>query len=215
MASKNKGAKNKPQQSPPNEGKVGSDPEAIHQFGGKHDFGVPADDRHTVEREYVSENTKASDPGAAQPASSEFEGNRTHGAGGKATGDGSSSGGDLDPDLIGVGTGGSGVADNPAKFDRPGADDTEGSSSDMASGPPAKGENQTGVGKIGGPIGEPHRGDATVNPEGDITTQGPGDAAANMEHEQADAFPGEVSFHEAEGEDNPEGQDNPADQPPD
>src|SRR5687768_2708278 len=71
---------------------VGSNPDAAKSFGGKNDFGARVD--HTVERDYVSANTKASDPGHAQPHAGETAGDRTAGVGGNATGEGASSGGD-------------------------------------------------------------------------------------------------------------------------
>src|SRR5712671_6055641 len=83
-------------------GKVGSDSGAAKGVGGKGDFGVPEND--TI--------TRTSDRGAAQPHAGEGEG-RVAGVGGNASGRGSSSGGDLDTDIIGVGTGGSGVSQSP------------------------------------------------------------------------------------------------------
>ncbi len=78
--------------------KPGSNPEDATKIGGKGDFGVPESD--VVGRTYTSRNTKASDPGAAQPRSGE-DGTRTSGAGGVAGGVGSSSGGDIDTDVVG------------------------------------------------------------------------------------------------------------------
>src|SRR5881392_1213391 len=86
-------------------GKVGSDPEAAKKFGNPQDFGAPEND--LAQREYVSQRTRHDDPGAA-PEHAGAPGSRTAGAGGNESGPGSSSGGDLDPDIIGVGTGGSG-----------------------------------------------------------------------------------------------------------
>jgi hypothetical protein len=115
-------AKHKQHITPSTGGKLGSDPDAIHAFGGKSDFGVPADDR--IEREYTSKNTKASDRGAAQARSSEDMAERTHGAGGKATGEGSSSGGDIDTDFVGI-AGGTGLAaDIPTEVHLGADDDT-------------------------------------------------------------------------------------------
>src|SRR3954471_20376600 len=88
-------------------GKVGSNPAAADGIGGKRDFGVPESD--TIERSYTSANTRASDPGAAQPHAGE-DGGRVAGVGGNASGRGASSGGDIDTDIIGVGTGGSGIS---------------------------------------------------------------------------------------------------------
>jgi hypothetical protein len=91
------------------------------------DFGAPESD--VIERTYTSENTKRADPGAAPPRST-FEGNRTGGAGGNYAGPGSSSGGDLDPDIIGFGKGDEigGVAASGKIHDPPGPDDAAGTS---------------------------------------------------------------------------------------
>ena len=74
------------------------------------DFGVPVGSGPSRDRDYVSENTKRSDPGGAMPRSGEDDGGdaaRETGAGANAGGVGSGSGGDLDPDFVGV-AGGSG-----------------------------------------------------------------------------------------------------------
>src|SRR5689334_7359045 len=84
----------------------GSEPDRAKDAGGARDFGVPEGTGPSPDRDYVSRNTRASDPGAAQPMDWERDGVRDHGAGGPASGPGSSSGGDLDPDVIGLGTGG-------------------------------------------------------------------------------------------------------------
>jgi hypothetical protein len=92
------------------------------------DFGVPVGSGSSRERDYVSENTKRSDPGNAMPRSGEDGGDadRETGAGANASGTGSGSGGDLDPDFIGV-AGGSGIAASPPGG-RIGADATDGTS---------------------------------------------------------------------------------------
>ena len=107
-----KGPREKPK------GKVGSNPAAAGKIGGKGDFGVHESD--TVERSYTSANTRASDRGAAQPHAGEDEG-RVAGVGGNASGPGASSGGDIDTDIVGVGTGGSGISQSPPSAP-PGAD---------------------------------------------------------------------------------------------
>jgi hypothetical protein len=181
--------------------KPGSEAEEAKNVGGTTDFGVPAGSEPSRAREYTSDNTKASDPGAAMPRSGEeAEGVRTSGAGAADEGVGSGSGGDIDTDILGVGTGGSGISatgpDHP-----PGPDDSDGTSREMASGPPAKGENQTGVGTIGGGgrvKGTTHSGEIDVTtgalPEGS-------DAATNPAARGDDSFAGEVSSGEAAGED--------------
>lgn len=179
-------------------GKVGSDPEAARHVSGKGDFGVPVREGRTLERDYASRNTKASDRGVAQPRSSEFEGNRTHGAGGTASGDGSSSGGDLDPDILGVGTGGSGVAAS-GPDDRPGIE-TDGSTRGRASGPPAAGKNQGGP-EAGG--SKEYRSIAGAMAEKGLEPGQGADATGNAQARDDDAFAGEVSSDEAEDADKP------------
>ena len=165
------------------------------------DFGVPVGAGPSLERDYVSENTKASDPGNAQPRSSEFEGRRTSGAGSNYNGDGSGSGGDLDTDVIGVGTGSGLSAAGPGEGTGP--DDSDGSSDEFASGGHAQGRNQSGVGKIGG--GGRVRGGSTVSRDLDLTTGADGQTSDNVNNpaRDDDSFAGEVTLGEAEGEDQP------------
>ena len=128
--------KNKPSHSKPRDLHPGSSVEDAKEIGGKADFGVPAS--NVAERSYTSRNTKRSDPGAAPPRSGS-EDSRTSGAGGNSSGPGSSSGGDLNPDIIGIATG-SGVFAASGKIHEPsGPDDATGTSRDFASGPPAHG----------------------------------------------------------------------------
>jgi hypothetical protein len=177
-------------------GKVGSDSSAAAAVGGKGDFGVRQD--YTRARQYTSQNTRAADPGAAQPHAGEDEG-RTAGVGGNASGVGSSSGGDLDTDIIGVGTGGSGVAATGPRG-TPGPDDTDGSPREFDAGPPAK--------NIKGPKYAKVEGDALDHSGGDIETTAAGrgaDAASRSPRSDPDdlddSFRGEVSSGEASGQD--------------
>jgi hypothetical protein len=188
--------------------KPGSNPEDAHKVGGKGDFGPAGGDGRTADRDYVSRNTKASDPGNAQPWANEQDAVRDHGAGGHASGPGSSSGGDLDPDVVGVGAGGSGVSLSGKVGRPPGPDDTTGSTDEFASGGHAQGRNQPG-----GPTavrGTTHSADRDAS-TGDV--QG-ASAVTNPVHElggdvkhaphdgASDAFAGEISQGEAEGDDN-------------
>jgi len=178
-------------------GKVGSDSDAARQVGGKGDFGVSEQD--TIGRAYTSANTRASDPGAATPHAGEDEG-RTAGAGGNASGVGSSSGGDLDTDIIGVGTGGTGVAASGPRGTS-GPDDSDGSAREFASGPPTQNTKGKKAGKVVG-------GDTVDHGGGDIETTAEGrgaDAASRPARGDPDAiddsFAGEVSGGEASGQD--------------
>jgi hypothetical protein len=179
--------------------KPGSDPASAKNVGAEGDFGVPVGTGPSRERDYVSGNTKASDPGNAQPRSSEFDGRRTAGAGSRFSGDGSGSGGDIDPDFIGVGTGGSGVAASGPRGGS-GPDDSDGSSNEMASGGPAEGRNQVGVHHVGG---DKRVQGTTINRDADFsqTPIGQGADAVTNPALGDDAFAGEVSFGEARGQD--------------
>src|SRR5262249_10318655 len=77
----------------------GSSLEDAHAVGGQGDFGVP--ENNPTARNYASEETRHADPGAAQARPS-ADGLRISGAGANDSGPGSSSGGDLDPDFIGL-----------------------------------------------------------------------------------------------------------------
>jgi hypothetical protein len=177
-------------------GKVGSDPNAAKAFGGERDFGAKADD--VIERSYTSANTKASDPGAAQPHAGEGDGgSRTAGVGGTDAGVGSSSGGDLDTDFVGV-AGGSGLASS-APRGVPGPDDSDGTSREFASGPPTQNFKGAKAGKVEG---------STVDPEGDIETTAEGRGASAVSRpargdpdQLDDSFAGEISEGEASGQD--------------
>ena len=180
--------------------KPGSEAGEAKNVGGTGDFGVPEGSGPSRQRDYVSDNTRASDRGAAKPRSGEEEGVRTSGVGALDEGVGSGSGGDVDTDILGIGDGGSTLsASGPG--DAPGMDDTDGSSAEMASGPPAKGENQRRTDKPGG--GGPVKG-STVSGDLDATTgavaQG-ADAAGDPAARGDDSFAGEVSSGEAAGDD--------------
>jgi len=196
-----------PRHKKPTSWKPGSGPSAGKEAKG--DFGVPAGTEPSLDRDYTSQNTKASDPGTTQPMGWEHDGKRDHGVGVPDSGPGSGSAGDLDPDIIGVGTGGTGVSvSGPDDDDGPVANDIDPNarpSDAMAAGGHARGENQSGVGKLGG--AKPIRG-STVQ-TGDLTMdQSPqgSDAATNpiaYDGGNDDSFQGEVSRGESRGEDQP------------
>src|SRR5882762_10937769 len=87
-----------------NKGKVGSDPEAAENFAEKHDFGIPSEDAApdmTVEdRDYPGR------PAGSKKTRSGASGKRTIGVGSTEGPDGKGSGGDVDADIIGIGSGG-------------------------------------------------------------------------------------------------------------
>jgi hypothetical protein len=122
-----------------NKGKVGSDPDAARNFASEGDFGIPSEDAApdmTVEdRDYPGR------PAGNLRTRSGAGGKRTVGVGSTEGPDGKGSGGDVDSDIIGLGTAG-GVSSDGEIGAKPGPDDTDGSSNEFASGPPAKGENR-------------------------------------------------------------------------
>jgi hypothetical protein len=196
--------------------KPGSSAEDARKVGGKGDFGAPEGGLtgRTADRDYVSRNTKVSDPGASSPYDFEHDGVRDHGAGGRDSGPGSASGGDVDPEIIGVGTGGSGIATSGIIGRPPGPDDSDGSSDEFASGAHAQGRNQT---LTGGQVGGAKRvgGGSTVSRDTDASTGGGSQGASavtNPIHEAGgdvkhtpndaygDSFASEVSLGEASGE---------------
>lgn len=195
--------------------KPGSSPRDARKASGKGDFGARAGGARTADRDYASRNTKLSDPGTSQPWDFEQDGVRDHGAGARDSGPGSASGGDIDTDIVGVGTGGSGVATSGVTGRPPGPDDSDGSSDEFATGGHAQGRNQTNVGQVGGSKrveGTTHSADRDAHAGGD--SQG-ASAVTNPIHElggdvrhapndsPGDAFAGEISMGEAMGEDNP------------
>jgi hypothetical protein len=161
------------------------------------DFGVPVD--KTTERNYVSANTKAADRGAAPPHAGENE-DRVSGVGSNATGPGSGSGGDLDTDVIGLD--GRGLAqsgprrrnqDDPVR-----GDDTDGSSREFASGPPATGKRGEKYNKIEGSTIDHSGGDIETTAEG----RGASAVSRKPRGDMDDSFSGEISEGEAAGQDN-------------
>ena len=175
--------------------KPGSEGDQAGNVVSKGDFGVHESKASRGERDYVSRNTKLADPGNAQPWSNESaDGVRTSGAGAHDSGDGSASGGDIDTDIIGVGTGGSTVSQS-GPGSRPGKDDTDGSSREFASGGPATGDVPRGANQF--------RGSTYTGPDRSTTGDEQGSDAATDPHDRDDdSFKGEVSKGEASGEDN-------------
>src|SRR5882762_2331014 len=122
-----------------NKGKVGSDPEAAENFAEKHDFGIPSEDAApdmTVEdRDYPGR------PAGNKKTRSGASGRRTVGVGSTEGPDGKGSGGEVDPDIIGL-DGRGGIASDGELGNTEGPDNSDGTSNEFASGPPAKGENR-------------------------------------------------------------------------
>ena len=174
--------------------KPGSRAEDAAKVGGHGDFGVH--ENNVAERTYTSENTKHADPGASQPMSFEHDGRRQSGAGGHDSGPGSSSGGDIDTDFVGIG--GSGLAADISKTVGTGADQSDGTSRSAASGGPAQGRNETNVGKVGGAKPQINM----VTPPDGRTRDAGSDEVSHAEEDNIDnSFRGEVSSAEASGRD--------------
>ena len=114
---------------------------------------MPVNRERTADRDYVSHNTKAADPGSAHPRSGEDE-RRFSGAGKPSTGYGSASGGDIDTDIVGVGTGGSTVSQSGTSHRPPGPDDSNGTSDEFASGPHAEGKRGSKYAKVEGSVAQ-------------------------------------------------------------
>jgi hypothetical protein len=189
--------------------KPGSEGEKAKDIQSKGDFGIPAAGQASrADRDYTSRNTRAADPGASQPMAHEHDGVRDHGAGARSAGPSSASGGDVDPDIVGIG--GSPTAQSGPEPEI-GADATDGSSNEFASRlpkpppgveiEPARGRNQTGVGKVAGST-RTYR--DTVARATDQAPESQGaDAASNPSARRDDAFAGEVSSGEMSGDDDP------------
>jgi hypothetical protein len=118
--------------------KVGSSRPAAAQFAEKGDFGIPADRATPADARYG--RAKGPQQGTG-PTRSGADGVRTVGVGHPTGPQGAGSGGDVDPDFVGV-AGAGGIANSPPDPNLPdGPEMSDGSSNEFASGPPAKGEN--------------------------------------------------------------------------
>jgi hypothetical protein len=127
--------------------KVGTDPEAAEEFGGKLDFGIPANEA-TAENDDPYGRVKGPEKGTG-PTRSGSSGVRIDGVGAPTGPAGAGSGGDLDPDFIGLDRMG-GLANDPAG-DTCGPDKTSrGGSAPFASGEPAEGKGNLPPGHVGG-----------------------------------------------------------------
>ena len=146
--------------------KVGSDRAADREVGGKLDFGFPA--AKTIAPLPDGGREKGPDQGTGPMRSGE-DGNRVYGVAHPPGPVGTGSGGDLDPDLIGL-DGKGGVANSVDERRTAGPDITEGGSSAFASGPPAQPNNSKRSGSRGSP--EVVRGSTVDRSGGDASTTG-------------------------------------------
>jgi hypothetical protein len=174
--------------------KVGSDPEAVKEVGGKGDFGIPSRDAVAHAREGEIEGR----PAGSAPGYSGARGVRTTGVGSAGGKPGHDSGGDLDTDLIGFGSNG-GLAAKPASEPVGGPDDAGNPSDTFTSGKPAKGRTAIRHGTHGTAPGS--KGDFVDHSGADASTVNP-NAAGNvtpMRGEEPGAE-GEISRDEATGD---------------
>jgi hypothetical protein len=132
---------------PPAGEKVGSSEQAAEHFGGRDDFGIPAQQAQPHQQTVIDGNIEDRPLGTRLPPA-DPDGVRTVGVGAPDSGPGSGSGGDLDPDILGVGTG-SGVAARPGSLRTEGPDIIESTHDDKVFGPPSKGENELPPGTHG------------------------------------------------------------------
>jgi hypothetical protein len=174
------------------EPKVGSDRSAAEHFAGKRDFGIPAEGagRFTEVAEEAKYQPGGDDLSDPRPARSGADATRESGVGGLDSGSGSSSGGDIDTDIIGVGTHGRGIASAGPDERKSGADMTQAASSRHVANPHNPSSKTRG---------------STVNRSGgDNTTSGAGTGSSSVTPFETgdDAAAGEISQGEAGGDDN-------------
>jgi hypothetical protein len=171
--------------------------------GGKLDVGIPADRANAPLPDGGRE--KGPEQGTG-PMRSGTSGVRDVGVGYPPGGPGSGSGGDLDPDFIGL-DGKGGVANAPASGNAQGPASTDGHSDAFASGRPARGEHQLKPGTHGAPP-QVVRGSTVDRSGGDASTTGPESGADSTLSPTAyprldvpdNAAAGEISSDEAGGQ---------------
>ncbi len=174
---------------------VGTDAQALHNVGGKGDFGLPA--RTTVAKAHDGEIEGR--PAGSAPGYTGAKGVRTTGVGSAGGEPGHDSGGDLDTDFNGFGTSGS-LAAKPVDSDElTGADVTDGSRDKFASGRPATGRNGIRPGSHGTAPG--FKGDTVDHSGTDTSTNSP-NAAGSVTPASRGGDPGaegEITGDEASG----------------
>jgi hypothetical protein len=146
-------------------GKVGSDPNAAHNVGGKGDFGIPA--RSDVLKDH--EGQIVGRPAGSAPGNTGSRGIRTTGVGSAGGEAGHDSGGDLDPDWIGL-DGKGGLSAKPVLGHTDGPDDAGEPSDTFASGKPSKTEH---------PKHKPGSHGAAPNAQGDYVDHSGSDTSTN------------------------------------
>lgn len=159
-------------------GKVGSSRQPGVEKKGSLDFGIPARTANSLTDPYG--RAKGPEQGTGPMRSGE-EGRRTTGVGSSGGSDGSGSGGDLDPDIIGL-DGRGGLSSRPPDRRADGADMTVGKTDPFASGGPATGKPAPPLPHT---IGDRPALDTVDHGGGDITTTGDeSDESSNPEIEE-------------------------------
>jgi hypothetical protein len=127
--------------------KVGSSESAAEHFRGKGDFGIPAS-KALPGQQTVIDGSLEDRPLGTRPPPTDPEARRDVGVGAPDSGPGSFSGGDLDPDITGVGSQGRDLAASPDRRST-GPDITQTAIDANTVGGPARGENEMPPGTHG------------------------------------------------------------------
>jgi hypothetical protein len=175
-------------------GKVGTDPEALKNVGGKGDFGIPARDA----KAYAHLDDIEGRPAGSAPGNTGARGLRTTGVGSAGGEPGHDSGGDLDTDTIGFGEHGA-IAAKPVTGHVDGPDDAGDPSATFASGKRSEGRGNLKPGTHG--AAPKFKGDTVDHSGTDASTIGP-NAGGTTATEQVDepGAEGEIGLDEARGD---------------
>ena len=174
-------------------GKVGSDTNALHEFGGKGDFGIPA--RTDVLKAHDGEIEGR--PAGSAPGNTGARGVRTTGVGSAGGEAGHDSGGDLDPDWIGL-DGHGGISAKPVLGHTDGPDDAGEPTDTFASGKRSNGQSKIKPGTHGA---APNAQGDYVDHSGDDTSTINTNAAGSVNAPRGEdpGAEGEISGAEASG----------------
>lgn len=174
-------------------GKVGTDAKALHDFGGKGDFGTPV--APDIVREHEGEIVGR--PGGSRPGEAAADHDRTVGVGSNGTHPGDGSGGDIDTDFVGVG--GSALGGRAAFRESSPAETAGNPSGNFASGKPARGANAIPAHGHGTPPGA-HGDSLDHSGESQYTAEGHAAGAVNPLHNDTPGAEGEITRDEATGD---------------
>ena len=190
-ASKNPGTASRRDNSKP-----GSDSKHIER---PRDFGIDPD--NTTEVRYASHAALGQDPGRRQAHSGDgTEGRRDVGVGVDGGGTGAGSGGDIDPDIVGVGTHGSGVSQSLVT-----STGTPVAPSQMSTRSKTSPANRLGKGPSDERPGSLSDDESSAQDLQELTITSADDIRTDAGDPFEDATAGEISADEANGTDNDEG----------